>query len=147
MARTVQAPDGRTWTIRRRWLHRPDWRAPELEGSDLLGAATDVPLVFDSIAAAITTLALAILFVALFVYALPVILFVAGLAFALAGVGARLLAIRPWTIEARADGQRLEWRARGWRRSGRVLTEVAAALTVGETDVEPQDALYRGRGV
>jgi hypothetical protein len=80
-----------------------------------------VPLAFDSIAAALTALALA-------------------------GVAARLLAIRPWTIEARADDQGLEWQAHGWRRSGRVVDDAAAALALGET-VQPDEAFYRGRGV
>jgi hypothetical protein len=60
---------------------------------------------------------------------------------ALAGVAARLVAIRPWTIEARTAGKRLEWQARGWRRSRRVRDDAAAALARGETEVRLDEAL------
>jgi hypothetical protein len=147
VARTVEAPDGRTWTIRRRWLHRPDWEAPELGGVDVFdGAALSLDLI-DGLGALLIAIAAAVLLFALLVLALPVILFVAGLVVALAGAAARIAAIRPWTIEARTGDRRLEWQVRGWRRSTHVLEEVAAALALGQTDVQPEDAVYRGRGV
>ena len=147
MARTVEAPDGTTWTVRRRWLHRPDWRAPDTDALDFVdGAALPFDLV-DGPGAFVAAIAIVVLFFALLVLALPVIVFVAGLVVALAGLAARIAAIRPWTIEARTNGRRIEWRAHGWRRSGRVLQEVAAALALGQTDVQPEEAVYRGRGV
>jgi hypothetical protein len=136
------------WTVRRRWLRRPRWRAPQPDGADVADAAFWLPFdAVDSIGALLLGLAIGVLVVALLVFALPAILFLAGLAVALGGLVLRLLAIRPWTVEARAGYSRLEWQARGWRRSGRVLDEVAAALQLGRTDVRPDEALYRGRGV
>jgi len=56
------------------------------------------------------------------------------------GIAARLLFRRPWTIRARADnGRELAWRAVGFRRSGRVRDDAAAALTHGHTQIRPSE--------
>jgi hypothetical protein len=137
----VQAPDGRTWSVRRRWLHRPDWRAPDPDVLDVADASVLGFDTLDGLGAFVAGIAIVVLLIALLVLALPAILFVAGLVVALAGVAARLVAIRQWTIEARTAGKRLEWQARSWRRSGRVRDDVAAALARGETEVRPDDAV------
>lgn len=45
---------------------------------------------------------------------------------------------RPWLVELQrqglADAPRRVWRVRGWRRSGRLMDEVAAAVREGRTD-------------
>jgi hypothetical protein len=50
------------------------------------------------------------------------------------GILARALLARPWVIRATpgddASGT-LAWKARGWRRSARVIDEVATALAAG----------------
>jgi hypothetical protein len=57
-------------------------------------------------------------------------------------VGARLVLRRPWTVRARAkDGRELTWKARGYRRSGRVRDEAAEALARGEAQPHPAEAL------
>ena len=62
------------------------------------------------------------------------------------GLAARLLHRKPWTIRARAeDGRELTWRASGWRRSGRVRDDAAAALALGHTEVRPSEALEPAR--
>jgi hypothetical protein len=59
----------------------------------------------------------------------------------LGGIAGRLLFRRPWTVGA-TDGRReLTWHAVGFRRSGRVRDQVAAALAAGRTDVRPAEAL------
>jgi hypothetical protein len=67
-----------------------------------------------------------------------------GLGGAIVLVAASLLIDRPWLVEAERrgiDAPRRVWRVRGWRRSGRVLREVVAAIGRGRLDVEPAGAL------
>jgi hypothetical protein len=65
-----------------------------------------------------------------------------GLAGVLAVVGL-VLVRRPWLVEAERQGldpPRRVWRVIGWRRSGRCIREVAAAIAQGRLDVEPAGA-------
>ena len=51
----------------------------------------------------------------------------------LGGLTGRLLFRRPWTVRARAaDGRIMRWHVRGFRRSGGVRNEIAAALAAGQ---------------
>ena len=62
------------------------------------------------------------------------------------GLAGRFLLRKPCTIRARSQGGReLTWRATGWRRSGRVRDDAAAALALGHTDVRPSEALEPAR--
>jgi hypothetical protein len=64
----------------------------------------------------------------------------------LGGLAGRFLFRKPWTIRARSgDGRELSWRASGWRRSGRVRDDAAAALALGHTGVHPSEALEPAR--
>jgi hypothetical protein len=68
----------------------------------------------------------------------------AALATAVVIVAASLLVNRPWLVEAEErslDPPRRVWRVHGWRRSGRALREVVAAIGQGRLDVEPAGAL------
>jgi hypothetical protein len=52
------------------------------------------------------------------------------------GVIARTVFRQPWVIEARStdpvsSGRRLEWRVRGWRKSGRLIAQIASDLSAG----------------
>ncbi len=68
---------------------------------------------------------------------------------ALAGVAGGLVVVvlvfvrRPWLVEAERQGldQPRVWRAIGWRRSGRCVREVAAAIAQGRLDIEPAGAV------
>lgn len=78
----------------------------------------------------------------------PVIAFtielIAIVALFLGGLAGRLLFRRPWTIRAESrHGRELTWDVAGFRRSGRVRDEVAAALAAGRTDIHPTEALAR----
>jgi hypothetical protein len=67
-----------------------------------------------------------------------------GLAATTVAVAAGLLVGRPWLVEAEQRGidpPRRVWRVHGWRRSGRALREVVAAIGQGRLDVEPAGAL------
>jgi hypothetical protein len=66
------------------------------------------------------------------------------LATAIVAVAVGVLINRPWLVEAERlgiDPPRRVWRARGWRRSGRVLREVVAAIGQGRLDVRPSGAV------
>jgi hypothetical protein len=154
MARTIRDPSGAEWRIRRRWLSRP-LRRPRfarlrrgrgsstswLDVGDLGGADG----VFAYVALVVLVIVVLVVFV-LFVW--PLLLALADavvilLAAVAAAVG-RLAMGRPWTIEAVRSGcaaERLEWRVNGWRRSGRVIEDIAAALSRGESQPRPTDAV------
>jgi hypothetical protein len=83
---------------------------------------------------------------ALAVVVIPLLLFgieliVLGLVIAAAIVGRALLG-RPWIVQARRVGgatPALTWNVTGWRRSARLIDEVAGALADGR-DPSPSEA-------
>ena len=139
MARTVRAPDGRTWRVGRQWVrHGVRWRRPirrwpkEIAGQD---SVEWLELFFGEtiiIAVAILAALLVIIVVfpalALAVDLLLVLVFTGG------GVATRLLFRRPWTVVAeevatsRPDPQLRTWQVVGWRASGRLVDEVSRDL-------------------
>ncbi len=137
-AKTAVDPSGRTWKIRRRWVHRRvSWRGPKgdraldvLDGADLAGEGAELPVV-GVIMFAIAALLIAVLAVA---FVIPALIFVVELALVLVAVGlgvlGRVLFRRPWTVEARVDGtsQGGEWKVTGWRASGDLVNSVAERL-------------------
>ena len=161
MARTVRAPDGRTWVVRRRWssgMETPGgrfWRRAKapLERARAVGEVADassffgdlaelpvVGVVFLAIAVALL-LVLLVAFVALVLIPLLFALAELGLLMALAAlaVAGRLVLRHPWTVEARADdGTTLRWNVVGWRASRAHRTAIATSLTAGTTP--PPDA-------
>lgn len=143
----VQAPDGRRWVVRRRWL--PRWagegvwsrfrrrtkglgrRAGDgLDGADAAGCALEgfealVVVVF----VVVGLLLLAFVVVPLL---LAVLELLALVLLVLLGAGFRVLFRRPWRVEARSsDGRVLEWRIVGWRASGRARHQAEQQLQAG----------------
>jgi hypothetical protein len=57
---------------------------------------------------------------------------------------------RPWFVELQrqglSDAPRRVWRVRGWRRSGRLMDEIAAAVREGRIDGEHAAILFRRGG-
>jgi hypothetical protein len=57
---------------------------------------------------------------------------------------------RPWFVELQRQGlpdaPRRVWRVRGWRRSGRLVEEIAAAVREGRIDSEHAAVLFRRGG-
>jgi hypothetical protein len=146
-AKRVTAPDGTTWRVGRRWLpKKPVLWGKRPSGSDMYFpdiGLDDADGVFAAVLVVIAVIAVLIL---LFTVVFPII--VLGIELLLVvvllvgGIAARLLFRRPWTIRARAqDGRELTWRAVGFRRSGRVRDDVAAALVLGHRQIEPSEAL------
>ena len=142
------APDGVEWRIGRRWLtRRPRLGRPgrgEIASESLLNVGPAWPdvgnldlgdgLLLVALVAAVALILIPILF-------LGIELIVLGALLA-AGVMARTLLRQPWVVEARCNdsltsGRLLEWRVRGWRKSGKLIGQVASDLSAGR---EPSDA-------
>jgi hypothetical protein len=148
--RTVHTPAGVEWRVGRRWLSRrlPHWRKVRM-GKPRAGDAAEAVLTIpdfgglDDLGAAVLVV-VAVVVVAVVV--VPLLLFgieliVLGLVVA-AGIVGRALLGRPWVVQAApADGEAhvLAWKVGGWRRSARVINEVATALNSG-LDPSPDEA-------
>jgi len=139
--------------VRRRWA--PRWASETLLGRFRRFAATvlrrrgkvrdhsdilDVGCLFDELAWVIglVLLVLLVVTVVLFVFVVPLVLAVVDVVVVLAIAGAGLLARvvfrRPWTVEARADdGTVLSWQVVGWRASRERRDEIAQLLAAGVT--------------
>lgn len=133
----VVDPQGTEWTVRRRWVHRRlRWRGPRrgaldlLDGADLIGSAGDLPVV------GIVFLVIGLILIAVFavLFIIPAVIFLIELLIVLAivtiGVVGRMLFGRPWTVEARRDGDGAgyEWQTTGWRASNELVHAVAGQL-------------------
>ena len=152
-ARHVTAPSGVEWRVGRYWLRRglPRWRRVRV--GDAVGQALDgaswLPLDVGDLEGLPLLLAAIVAVVVVAVILIPLLLFgveliVAGLIVA-AGILARALLARPWVIRATPGedmSRTLTWKAKGWRRSTRVIDEVASALAAG---LEPSSAEVDGR--
>jgi di/tricarboxylate transporter len=140
--RRVHSPDGRSWTIRRRWVPRLGeeslWRrfrrrfGQTVEWTKELAPDT-LDVLDDSIVLgiALVLLALLVIFVGLPVL-IAILDLVLILSLALIGVLGRVLFRRPWVIEVRDDDrQTTRWRVVGWRASARKLDEIEQVLRIG----------------
>jgi hypothetical protein len=133
----VTAPDGRVWTVRRRWKLHLRWRSfdlPELGADGALGLADFATV--ESPAAFLTAIAVGIAVVAalgvLIVLVLPLVLLM--LEAVVLAVWVVLLG-RSWIVEAATAGppsEALRLEARGWRGSRSAVDEAADALERGE---------------
>jgi hypothetical protein len=148
-AKRVTAPDGTAWRVGRRWLpEKPTLWRPKRRHADDGGWFPDIGLgdVDDAIAIVIAVIGVILLFILLTTVVFPIIVFGIELLIValllVGGIAARLLFRRPWTIRARAgDGRELTWRAVGFRRSGRVRDDAAAALALGHAQIQPSESL------
>jgi hypothetical protein len=147
--REATAPDGTRWRVARVWTERrvPRWRKGSLEGGGFEWLAPDGP---DE--SFVLWLALVVGTVVAVVVVIPLLLFgieliLLGLLIAAAILGRALLG-RPWLVRARPldDGDPgMAWRVVGWRRSYRVIEEVASAISSGTTaqPMEPAERVLR----
>lgn len=145
-SRVARTPAGVEWRVGRRWIGRglPHWRKVRF-GKPRAGEAAEAVLMlpdvgdFDDIGAAVLALVavavIAIVVVPLLLFGIELI--VLGLVVA-AGIVGRTLLGRPWVVRAvpvGGDVRVLAWRVRGWRRSARVIEEIAVALNAGRDPV------------
>jgi hypothetical protein len=139
VVRTVVAPDGRTWKVRRKWLTRTvHWRGPwrPTDALDALGVASDLSDIAElPVVGWILVVPLLLLFGAgVVALVVPAVLFLGELAVVLLLVGlgvlGRILFRRPWTVEARLAGtnEGRQWKVAGWRASGEQVAAVAERL-------------------
>lgn len=104
---------------------------PDLGGLDDLGATVLVLL---------AAVVVAIVVIPLLLFGIELIAL--GLLVA-AGIVGRTLLGRPWIVRATPrdpEAEELNWRVVGWRRSSRLIEEVAASLSAG-LDPSPAEAL------
>lgn len=141
----VTAPNGERWRVGRRWLSKPPpkpWsrrerhgKDDEAEGASWLDAASFIDIGGDFLAGVVVALVVAAV-IALFVFAVVPLL---GLAFELAlligvflsGLFSRVVLRHPWTIEAVSldvPQRRVRFAVRGWRRSRRAISALAATI-------------------
>jgi hypothetical protein len=132
----VTAPDGRVWTVRRRWklgLRRRSFGVPGLGRDALaLGDLADVASVFESLALVAVGIVVVAALALLIVFVLPLVLLVLEAVALVVWVG---VLGRLWIVEAATPGpprEALRLEARGWRGSRRAVDEAAAALERGE---------------
>jgi hypothetical protein len=151
-ARTVVAPDGRVWTVGRRWVsgrvrlrreREREWDVPD--GGRDVWSIGDL-FSFDDITPSgiAVGLAIALAGVLVFVVVWPLVALIVELVLLLvvlvAGVAARVVLRRPWQIVAKTSGPPpdvLSWQVVGWRASGRAITEIRRSLEAGESDMRP----------
>jgi hypothetical protein len=159
--RIVTAPNGERWRVGRRWLNRPvpklfrprrrarDDAAKAADGAEGILGALDPTMgldVGDSLALVSLAVAAFVLFLLVVFVLLPLIGIALELAiligFVSSGLFSRLLLRRPWTIEAvslDAPERRSAFAVTGWRRSGRALAALAAAIeTTGPPAALPE---------
>lgn len=144
----VVAPDGVEWRVGRRWLTRnPKLRRPsrrqiaaesanQLSGSGLGNVDLGEGLL-------VVAAVVAFLFILIPVVFFGIELIILGALLAAAVITHTVLR-QPWVIEARSadpltPGRQLEWHVRGWRNSGRLITQIASDLSAGREPAAPAD--------
>ncbi len=146
---TVRTPAGEEWRVGRLWLNRsmPRWRKLRMGkvGADDAAEAAFLPDIGGleelglAILIGIAVVVLAIVVIPLLLFGIELIVLALVVA---AGITGRTLLGRPWVVQAvRGDdsSDALTWRVVGWRRSARVINEVAASLQAG-LDPAPTEA-------
>jgi hypothetical protein len=136
------APDGVEWRVGRRWLTRsPKLTRPRrgdvaAESLEHLGASwPDIGNVDVGEGLLVAAAVVAFLLILIPVLFFGIELITLGVLLA-AGVITRSVLGQPWVIEARSTdpltaGRQLEWRVRGWRKSGKVIAQIASDLSAG----------------
>jgi hypothetical protein len=140
--RRVVAPDGVQWRIGRRWLtRRVRVGRPgrgEIASESLMQVGPALPDLASLdlgegllVIAAVVAVALVLIPILFFGIELVIV----GALLASAVIGHTLLG-QPWIVEARSTdaesfARLLEWRVRGWRQSGKLISRIAADLSAG----------------
>ena len=156
MAERAEGPDGRSWTVMRRWVPRLPgetlwgrFRSRFGRGSrrmkkwDGVGDVADIAAQgADGIGGVFAVIGLVIAAVLLVILVLPLLFALVEVVvlalLALVAMGARILFRRPWTVEAVASDETiLEWRVVGWRASAEHARTAAGLLALG---MEPPGA-------
>ena len=126
------APDGATWTVRRRWIPHRDGvgvRARLKRRTKRGLDALDIPDFGIDLEGIAIVIALVALLVIALVFGWPILLLGIDLAWLLLvgifGTIGRVLLRRPWRVEATTDAERYEWFAPGFRAAGHLRDDLA----------------------
>jgi hypothetical protein len=137
LGKSVTAPDGNVWLVRRRWLDGPlpnlrKWlRRDGRAGDGVIEGLFSAPAVADSwvtLGLAIAVLLIVFVLLPLLGVALELIALIFVL---LSGLVGRLVFGRPWTVEARlrgGDARVVAFQVKGWRRAGRAAADLATQI-------------------
>lgn len=139
--RNVVTPDRVEWRVGRRWVSRHfdwSWRRHGNVAAESLSSGGGLPDMggVDSAQALLLVVgALAVLLVVIPLLFFGIELMVFGVLLA-GGLMVRVLRGTPWVVEATSSdpltsGRVLEWRVRGWRKSGKVIDQVVSDLAAG----------------
>ncbi|HEX5853946.1 MAG TPA: hypothetical protein VFY36_12745 [Solirubrobacteraceae bacterium] len=139
-ARTLRTPSGEEWRVGRRWIGRelPRWRKVRVgklgnDAASYMPGAVDLEELGLGFAILIGGVVVAVVLIPLLLFGVELI--TVGFLIAASILGRSLLG-RPWVIRAApVDGgaEALIWKVVGWRRSSRLIDEVATALAAGTT--------------
>jgi hypothetical protein len=135
--RTVTAPDGATWQVKRHWIsRRPKWRrhGRQLDRAVDVGDVADVGLsLFDDtpfawIFVIIAAIAILLFVTGIFALIIEILLIVIAV---LGTLVAKVLFRRPWYVEASSTGHRRRWAVVGWKRTNEVMDELVRSIEAG----------------
>lgn len=144
LRRKVTAPDGRTWTVGRRWLpgRARVWR-PRLRdigdgswgdiGFDDLGIFGAIVL---ALVALVVVAFLALILLNVVAIALELLILVVLL---IAGVIGRVAFRRPWMVFAQSGSDVSQRPVVGWRASRRAIEQLADQIASGRLQPPPRD--------
>lgn len=147
LSRSVVAPDGATWTVRRHWVARPPRVRWLLHPRKLAGVVEWLEVPFDDVPG-LLWITLAILGLAILIFfVIPALIFLVELLL-FVGVVSLLVSVnslfrRAWIVEAlreEPERQAMRWRVVGFMRSRRVIEEIAQALQQGQRTIVPLEA-------
>jgi hypothetical protein len=140
LGKSVTAPDGNVWMVRRRWLDRS---LPDLKRRFQAGRDEDLEdqvlgnLPFFDWLEGWPVIVLTVAFVLIVFVLLPLLgvaLELIALIFVLgSGLVGRLVFGRPWTVEARSRGgdeRVVAFQVKGWRRAGEAAEQLAREIAV-----------------
>ena len=139
------APDGVEWRVGRRWFtgREASHLRRGTNGASFWDFGSGTPdfgnLDFGD-GLLVSLIALAVLFILIPILFFGAELIVIGIILA-AGILTRVFGLKPWVVEAKvvappASTRQVEWQVRGWRKSRRLIGEVATDLAKGR---EPSD--------
>src|SRR3954470_17553896 len=135
LRRKVTSPDGRTWTLGRRWMpaRRKLGRVDigDIGIPDVSGGLDDLGIVGTIIAAILLAHAGVVIALVLFNVLAIAIEFLIVLVALVAGVVGRVVFRRPWTVFARWGAAGHYRPVAGWPAGRRALDEMAARLSSG----------------
>lgn len=137
------APDGVEWRVGRRWPTRRfgwTWNHRGVAADALSGLGQGIGGVDFAEGGLVVVGALAAVLILIPLLFFGVELIILGVLLA-AGLTGRVLLRQPWVIEARStdpvtSGRQLEWRVIGWRKSRKLIDQVASDLAAGRETPE-----------